>query len=191
MIATGEAVQNFVEFADKRVADGTMDKTRFLFPTLRRIRKWVVSVFDDKGATNDDTEDVLKPNFNVVFMGDGFNTKKDPEHLPPANAWQHFGNGLRMVSRFLGSDESVFGMRVVCATMTVGIVCYLQPTQRFFQEQRLVWAMIIIAIGMTQSASHCSVFCRLHSRLSLLSTLANQHCSFWSVHLWLFLPNRW
>ena len=164
MIATGEAVQDFVEFADKKVADGTMDKTRFLFPTLRRMRKWAISVVSDKGATDDDTEEVLKPNFNVVFMGDGFNTKKDPEHLPAATAWQHFGNGLRMISRFLGSEESAFGMRVACATMTVAIVCYLRETQLFFQEQRLVWAMIIIAIGMSQSkffflgVSHSSIF---------------------------------
>ncbi|CAK7274863.1 hypothetical protein SEPCBS57363_006382 [Sporothrix epigloea] len=195
MIATGEAVQDFVEFADKRVADGTMDKTRFLFPTLRRIRKWVISVFSDKGATNDDTEEVLKPNFNVVFMGDGFNTKKDPEHLPPVNAWQHFGNGLRMISRFLGSDESVFGMRVVCATLTVGIVCYLQPTQRFFQEQRLVWAMVIIAIGMTQTSGQ-SIFgflCRIGgSFIAMIISyivwyIADENTAAIVVVLWLFI----
>ncbi|CAK7266042.1 hypothetical protein SEPCBS119000_001818 [Sporothrix epigloea] len=195
MIATGEAVQDFVEFADKRVADGTMDKTRFLFPTVRRIRKWVISVFSDKGTNDDDAEDVLKPNFNVVFMGDGFNTKKDPEHLPPANAWQHFGNGLRLISRFLGSNESVFGMRVACATMTVGIVGYLHPTQRFFQEQRLVWAMVIIAIGMTQTSGQSifGFFCRIAgSFIAMIISyivwyVADQNTAGIIVLLWFFV----
>ncbi|CAK7216025.1 hypothetical protein SEUCBS140593_002731 [Sporothrix eucalyptigena] len=195
MIATGEAVQDFVEYADKKVADGTMDKTRFLFPTLRRIRKWVISVFSDKDSTADDTEDVLKPNFNVVFMGDSFNTKKDPEHLPPVNAWQHFGNGLRLISRFLGSQESMFGMRVACATMTVAIVCYLEETQRFFQEQRLVWAMIIIAIGMTQTSGQSifGFFCRVGgSFLAMIVSyiiwyIVDQKTPGIIVFLWLFI----
>jgi hypothetical protein len=41
--------------------------------------------------------------------------------------------------------------------MTVGIVAFLESTQLFFMEQRLVWAMIIIAIGMTITAGQ-SVF---------------------------------
>lgn len=157
MIATGEAVQDFVQFADKKVTDGTMDKTRFLFPTIRRLRKSFIGLFNDKSASNEDADDVMKPNFNAVFTGDGFNTKKDPEHLPPANLWEKFGNGLRAISRFLGSDASVFGVRAACATMTVAIVCFLKATQGFFQEQRLVWAMIIIAIGMSQTSGQ-SIF---------------------------------
>jgi uncharacterized membrane protein YgaE (UPF0421/DUF939 family) len=43
------------------------------------------------------------------------------------------------------------------ATMTVGIVAFLHDTQSFFMEQRLVWAMIIIAIGMTVTTGQ-SVF---------------------------------
>lgn len=35
--------------------------------------------------------------------------------------------------------------------MTVGIVAFLERTQAFFVAQRLVWAMIMIAIGMTMS----------------------------------------
>ncbi|KAL1892005.1 hypothetical protein Sste5346_007349 [Sporothrix stenoceras] len=195
MIATGEAVQDFVEYADKKVADGTMDKTRFLFPTLRRIRKWAISVFDDKETTTVETEDALKPNFNVIFMGDSFNTKKDPEHLPPANAWQHFGNGLRLVSRFLGSAESAFGLRVACATMTVAIVCYLRVTQHFFQEQRLVWAMIIIAIGMSQTSGQSifGFFCRIGgSAIAMVFSMiiwyiVDQKTPGIIVFLWLFV----
>jgi hypothetical protein len=41
--------------------------------------------------------------------------------------------------------------------MTIGIVAFLENTQAFFLEQRLVWAMIIIAISMTVTAGR-SVF---------------------------------
>lgn len=41
--------------------------------------------------------------------------------------------------------------------MSVGIVAFLESTQVFFIEQRLVWAMIIIAIGMTVTSGQ-SVF---------------------------------
>jgi len=88
---------------------------------------------------------------NIVFVGDSYRRKKDPEHLPAANGWQRAGDALRAFAAFFGTEESFFGLRCACATMTVGIVCYLEKSQVFFQEQRGVWAMIIIAIGMTMS----------------------------------------
>ena len=45
---------------------------------------------------------------------------------------------------YIGDPESAFGLRVAMATMTIGIVNFLEPTQTFFVRQRLVWAMIII-----------------------------------------------
>ncbi|EPE03995.1 hypothetical protein F503_04843 [Ophiostoma piceae UAMH 11346] len=195
MIATGEAVQDFVQFADKKVVDGTMDKTRFLFPTIRRLRKWLIGMFNDTSPSNEDAEDAMKSNFSIISVGDGFSTKKDPEHLPAVNAWQKFGNGLRAVSRFLGSDESVFGVRAACATMTVAIVCYLKPTQAFFQEQRLVWAMIIIAIGMTQTSGQSifGFFCRIGGSFIAMVVsyiawyIVNQKTPGIIVFLWFFI----
>ncbi|OAA63594.1 hypothetical protein SPI_03757 [Niveomyces insectorum RCEF 264] len=195
MIATGEAVQDFVKFADKKVADGTMDKKRFLLPTLRRLRKWVISVFDAKDETNEGDDEVMKPNFNVVFLGDSYNERKDPEHLPPTTAWERFGNGLRAVSGLLGSPESMFGLRVACATMTVAILCFLRSTQIFFQEQRLMWAMIIIVIGMTQTSGQ-SLFgfiCRVGgSALAMVFSyiiwyIVDQKTPGIIVFLWLFM----
>lgn len=160
MQATGKAVQDLVMLADKRVADGTMDKRRLMYPTLRLLRKWVVSVLRDHEDTNggDESPDAVERSNNVVYMGDGFGAKHDPEHLPPTNAWQRFGNGIRAVSRLLGSQESLFGLRAACATMSIGILCFLEPTQTFFRQQRLVWALIMIAIAMSQSTSICFVF---------------------------------
>lgn len=94
---------------------------------------------------------------NNVYMGSGFGPKKDPEHLPPKTAWQHFGNGIRTIPRLLSSTESAFGLRVACATLSIGIIAFLRDSYEFFIAQRLVWAMIIIAIGMTMTSGQ-SIF---------------------------------
>lgn len=145
-------MRDFVAFAEEKTRDGSIAKKHFIIPDARRLRKWFLSVFGDD-STAEESPDVLERGGNVVFVGQGWKNKKDPEHLPATNFWQSLGNGLRSFSNFFGSQESVFGLRVAIATMTVGIIAFLEPTQQFFIQQRLVWAMIIIAIGMTQSTS--------------------------------------
>jgi hypothetical protein len=147
MHASGEAVQDLVDFADEKVADGTMSKKRLIAPTIHRLRKWFKAVFSNEDSSAEQTPDVMETGANLVHFGNAYNRKKDPEHLPPETAWERFGNGLRKLTKFFGSEESAFGFRVACATMTIGIVAFLEETQHFFMEQRLVWAMIIIAIG--------------------------------------------
>lgn len=147
MHAAGEAVQDLVDFADERIDDGTMSRKRLIAPTIHRLRKWVLAIFNNEDSSAEQAPDAMETGANIVYLGGGYNRKKDPEHLPPETAWQHFGNGLRKITNFFGSEESAFGFRVACATMTIGIVAFLESTQRFFMEQRLVWAMIMVAIG--------------------------------------------
>ncbi|KAK4097486.1 hypothetical protein N658DRAFT_518600 [Parathielavia hyrcaniae] len=151
MHASGGAVQDLVDFADEKVDDGTMSKKRLIIPTIHRLRKWFLAVLSDEDASAEQTPDAMEAGANMVSFGGNYNRKKDPEHLPPETAWQRFGNGLRKISNFFGSEESLFGLRVACATMTIGIVAFLENTQQFFVEQRLVWALIIITIGWASS----------------------------------------
>lgn len=157
MQATGEAVQDFVAFAEAKVNEGTFSKKRFIYPNQHRLKKWFIGIFKSEDSTAEDSPDIMDRGLNVVYLGQGWMSKKDPEHLPPANSWERFGNGLRKFSRFFGSPESIFGFRVACATMTIGIIAFLEQTQQFFIKQRLVWAMIIVAIGMTQTSGQ-SIF---------------------------------
>ncbi|EEU33768.1 uncharacterized protein NECHADRAFT_98339 [Fusarium vanettenii 77-13-4] len=161
MHAAGEALQDLVAFADEKVEDGTMKHKRLLFPTERRLWKWLMSVFKEQDSSVKQNQDILETN-NVNY-GDSFNPKKDLEHLPATNIWQHFGNGLRRIPLALGSKESVFGFRVAAATMTVGLLAFLEQTQQFFQDQRLDWAMITIALGMTITSGQSifGFFCRV------------------------------
>jgi len=147
MHAAGEAVQDLVDFADEKVENGTMAKKRLIVPNPRRLLKWLKAVFNNEDSSAEETPDIMETRANLVYIGNEYNRRKNPEHLPPETTWQRFGDGLRKIPKFLGSEESAFGFRVACATMTIGIVAFLERTQRFFMEQRLVWAMIIIAIG--------------------------------------------
>ncbi|OBR09536.1 hypothetical protein CH63R_08301 [Colletotrichum higginsianum IMI 349063] len=157
MLALGEAVQDLVLFADSKVADGTMARKRLIVPSQKRLKKWFRGVCSTEDASPEQTPDVAEMGANIVYAGDGYNKKKDPEHLPAHGAWQHLGNAVRRFSGFVGSGESMFGFRVAVATMTIGIMAFLRSTQTFFNEQRLVWAMIMIAIGMTITAGQ-SIF---------------------------------
>lgn len=159
MQETADTVQRFVVYADKRVANGSMAKKRMIIPKWKKLKKWAASILKDEDGSSENTADLFDST-NVVYVGDGFAAKKDPEHLPANNAYERMGNGLRAVNRFFGSQQSFFGIRVACATMTIGIVNFLEPTQAFFVKQRLVWAMIIVSISMTESKSSQTPICQ-------------------------------
>lgn len=148
----GQAVLALVQFADKKVEDGTMKKKRLIVPGNRRIKKWFMGVLKVQDSTNDLTPDSTEGASAGISSGSSFGAAKDPEHLPPTNAWERTSDLFRVISRTLGSPESAFGFRVACATLSIGIVAYLENTRNFFLEQRLVWAMIMVAIGMTITA---------------------------------------
>ncbi|KAH7384262.1 hypothetical protein DE146DRAFT_668187 [Phaeosphaeria sp. MPI-PUGE-AT-0046c] len=147
----------FVKFADQH--DHVKLKNKVMMPGAKRFKKWLRSIFSNQDANQDDETTIagFDRSNTTVYMGDAFKSRKDPEHLPPANAWEKFGNGVRGFSHFLGSPESAFGFRAACATMSLAIVAFLRDTQQFFVEQRLVWALIMIAISMTPTAGQ-SVF---------------------------------
>ena len=150
--STGKAVMDLVKFAELKVANGVMKKKRLIFPGRRRMMKWIFCALGQEDTSAEHTPDTTEATNLNVELGEAFRQAKDPEHLPPANAWQRFGNAVRRISAVLGSQESSFGFRVACATMSIGIVAYLEATQTFFIEQRLLWAMIMVSIGMTITA---------------------------------------
>ncbi|KAI0481351.1 hypothetical protein GGR56DRAFT_315860 [Xylariaceae sp. FL0804] len=162
--AAGLATLEFVLFADRKVADGTMARNRLILPKFRTIRKWASSVFKDEDKSQEHGADLFDDGLAAVdIRADDFAQTKDPEHLPATTTWQRLGNAIRAFPRAISSPESQFGFRVACATLTIGIVAFLENTYQFFIQQRLIWAMIIISIGMTQTSGQ-SIFgflCRI------------------------------
>ncbi|KAI9837323.1 MAG: hypothetical protein M1819_000397 [Sarea resinae] len=153
MWSTAKAVQELVRFADLKVEDGTMKRSRMIFCGLRRLKKWAFSLFtfQDSGLDESNYEG-LSSGAQIVYLGDSFKSRKDPEHLPPATTWERLTDKIRVLPKIIGSVESAFGFRVACATLSVGIIGFLHQTQHFFIQQRIYWAMIMISIAMTITA---------------------------------------
>jgi hypothetical protein len=138
-----------VQFVEAKVDDGTLTKKRLIFPKLSTINKWMKGIlFGNDSTAEIDNIDKVPNEVEVIRLGDSLRGPRDPEHLPPKNSWQLFGDRMRAIPRFLDSDPVHFGVRVTIATMSVGIMAFLEQTHVFFVKQRVVWALIMITIGM-------------------------------------------
>ncbi|MCJ1317830.1 hypothetical protein MMC15_003157 [Xylographa vitiligo] len=150
--STGKAVVDLVRFADSKVTAGMMRRRKLILPGKRRLRKWIMTSLNPHEGSNDLAPDNAEAGIANVSLGASFQKRKNPEHLPPTNAWQRFGNKICSISHVMASPEVSFGFRVACGTLSIGIVAFLESSQQFFNEQRLVWAMIMVAISMTMTA---------------------------------------
>ncbi|KAG8533531.1 uncharacterized protein KY384_001271 [Bacidia gigantensis] len=192
----GKSVLSLVEFADSKVDSKVLAKNRLIHPSAKRLKKWATSLLQHDNSTSDHTPDSAESGATVNLKPfAGFSERKDPEHLEPTTAWQRGSNGFRLIADTLGSTASQFGFRVACATMSVAIVAYLENTRTFFLEQRLVWALIMVAISMTVTAGS-GVFGFMGriagTFVAMLTSLAiwyipNGHTTGVIVILWLFI----
>ncbi|KAK4505576.1 hypothetical protein PRZ48_003539 [Zasmidium cellare] len=114
---------------------GKLSKTKLLLPNFRPLRNWTISLA-----------------FPSLHSSAGQPTQKDPEHLPPGNAWERFGDQLRKISHFLASPASQFAFRVALGTTAVALVDFFEYSQAWYISNRLFWAQIMVAIGMNPTA---------------------------------------
>lgn len=149
----GMNVLDLVLYVDKRKQAGVLNKTKLIFPGSKTLYKWVRAAVGQEDTSEEDsfTTDMDLSSAQTVYLGKAFEQRRDPEHLPAQNALEKFGNGVRKIPKFLRADESAFGFRVVAATMSICIICYLEASQVWFLEQRLLWAAIMVAISMTRT----------------------------------------
>ena len=102
--------------------------------------KWIRRSIKPEDSGSDHTPDNSEAGAPNIYVGDSLKgTRKDPERLAPRNAWERLGQRILVIPRVLGSPEAAFGLRVACATMSIGIAAYLKASQSFFLKQRLVW----------------------------------------------------
>ncbi|KAG0652725.1 hypothetical protein D0Z07_0346 [Hyphodiscus hymeniophilus] len=153
-IMTARGVLDFVKYADSKIADGTMAKNRFIYPTWRQLKQWFWDALSREDGNLDYQAYSTRSGSPIVRLTDAIPIEKDPEHLPPVTAWEKFTDHFRIIPRFFGSAESTFGFRVATGTMCIAIVCYLRNSQEFFIQQRIIWGSIMasVAISMTQTA---------------------------------------
>ncbi|KAF4595203.1 putative MFS transporter [Ophiocordyceps camponoti-floridani] len=118
--------------------------SRLIIPHLGHL-DWL-KVFRLNRKTTDDSG---------VELGAGFR-KRDPDHVPPVNAFERVGNYIRLIPAALRSEHAAYGLRGACAIMTIAIVAFLRCSQSFFFRQRLLWALfaIIMSLGRTSGNSN-------------------------------------
>jgi hypothetical protein len=146
------ATLQLVQFAKSKHIDGTMKRSRLIFPKQKSIRAWL-SLSSEKKET--ETPSASRQSSNVDpsnIHRDQPRRFPDPEHLPPENIWEKGSMILRTISHVIKSDQSAFGFRVAAASFSVGILAFLHQTQDFFIRQRCIWAMIVIVIGMNPTS---------------------------------------
>lgn len=141
---TLQAVRGLVAFAETKVSSGSMRRKKFILPGYDHLKAIVTPHKSADSETSPSWHDrpLVSP---------------DAEHLAPANFFERSSNYLRIIPSILKSPESVFGFRVALASFSVAILAYLRQTQDFFNAQRLIWAMIVIVIGM-KPESGASIF---------------------------------
>ncbi|KAJ6025254.1 uncharacterized protein N7446_013835 [Penicillium canescens] len=151
-IMTAQAILDLAKYAKSKVNDGTMARSRLIFPTWKQLKKWARDTVSREDSNLDYQEYSTRSGTVIVRLSDIEQSKKDPEHLPPVSAWEKISDKFRIISHIFGSSESAFGFRVATATMVISIVCFLRDSQQFFIEQRLIWGSIMVAISMTRTA---------------------------------------
>ncbi|PYH49747.1 uncharacterized protein BP01DRAFT_378358 [Aspergillus saccharolyticus JOP 1030-1] len=148
-----KATLDLIEFADNKIEDGTMKRSRLIFPKQRTILQWLSPGSEQKesGVTGDRRQSShVSP--SAVYEEREADTFPDPEHLPPVNLIEKGSILLRVISKVIRSEQSIFGFRVAAAAFCVGILAFLRQTQEFFIHQRCIWAMIVIVIGMNPTS---------------------------------------
>ncbi|KAF2717130.1 hypothetical protein K431DRAFT_298064 [Polychaeton citri CBS 116435] len=151
---SGYAILELVLYADGLKQDGTLTKWRFIFPCSRDIYKFFRAMFVHEDIPNDSQimSDMDQGGTEMVYMGDAFNKRKDPEHLPAVTWFEKAGEWLRVIPKFFRSKNSAFALRVAAATMVIALINTLRNSQSFFIRERILWAEIMVSFSMNRLA---------------------------------------
>lgn len=148
---------------------------RLLIPRLGRLRHWLMVLVHAGGtrAGGSPTYQSVDTQPNVE-LGSAFYHPRDPDHLPPATLIQAVGDQIRRVNSVFRTNHAAYGLRGVCAVMTICIIAFLRDSQDFYFRQRFLWALfaILLSMGRTAGSSTFLLLCRM------LGTLASMVASY-------------
>ena len=147
-----DSVQDLLVFAEEH--DTRKHPKHLILPGRRKVVKMIRGLLrpDEHDMHPADADEAHMPPLYTIPTRLAGPVDGHPEYLRPKNAFQKFGNKLRKLSSFLSSSQSLFGLRVACAVMSVAIVAMLADTNAFFFRQRLLWATILIAFSMNSTS---------------------------------------
>jgi hypothetical protein len=147
IFSMGRAILKLSRYADGKVEDGTMTKKRLIFPAWRKIVKLIEGAWKQEDSNG--VEHYGEGPSSNIYLGDSFKARKNPEHLPPTNWFEKCADYLRVIPNHFRSDEAAFGFRAAVATMSIAVLNFIHQTQVFYQDQRVMWALLMIAISMS------------------------------------------
>ena len=115
----------------------------------------------------------MDPQTNIE-LGPAFYGHKDPDHLPPSNFMEAVGDQIRKANSVFRTHHAAYGIRGVCAIMTICIMAFLRDSQNFYSRQRFLWALfaILLSLGRTAGSSTFLLLCRI------LGTIASMIASY-------------
>ena len=171
--SVSKAILAGVRCAESKATDGALEKRRFIFPSLETVRKLVKGLIHGEDSNPGiDKAGSMGADVQTVSLGHSLQAPKDPEHLPPKNSWQAFGDRLRVIPKFFGSGPAKFGARVTIASMSIGIMAFLHQTHSFFIGQRVVWGIVIICLGMNPTTGSAVFTLVTNLGTTVLATVA-------------------
>ena len=147
IFSMGRAILKLSQYTDGKVEDGTMTKKRLIFPAWRKVVKLIEGAW--KKEDSNGVEHYGEGPASNIYLGDSFKARKNPEHLPPTNWFEKSTDYLRVIPNHFRSDEAAFGFRAAVATMSIAVLNFIHQTQSFYQDQRIMWALLMIAISMS------------------------------------------
>jgi hypothetical protein len=145
---------NLIKFADRK--GGT--RNHLIFPSELLQSHWHHFIHAPEDPEHTVTRSERRPQ-QANNSNEGYFDPIDMEieHLPPETSWERHSNHFRTIGHVLRSPESVFGLRVTLATLSIGIAAFLEQSQVFFQKNRLAWALVMSMIGMSWTSGQ-SIF---------------------------------
>ncbi|OAR00107.1 hypothetical protein LLEC1_04811 [Akanthomyces lecanii] len=126
-----------------------------------------------------------------VELDPAFHKPRNPDHLPAANTMEAAGDYIRKISSVLRTDHAAYGLRGVCAVMTIAIVGFLHDSQDFYFAQRLLWALFAILLSMGRTSGSSTFLLMLGTTASMVASyiiwyIVDQHTPGVLVFTWLW-----
>ncbi|KAL6250321.1 hypothetical protein RBB50_002622 [Rhinocladiella similis] len=167
------AITALMDFAEQM--KGKMQQRRIILPSQAILAEWFWKMFTLPGRANSDliADPAIEVDdhniLNTALYG------RDPLHLRPESWLGRIGEHIRSIPHVLRSQHSLFGLRAACASMTIGIIAYIEASRKFYVEQRCLWAIVMTAFAMINSTGHTTFSFAFRILASLIGT-AGSYC---------------
>lgn len=141
-----DAVLDLVKFSDRKSPIKPDAKKHLVFPSQKRLTKFVKNFLSDDDNQNDPAE---SSRLTTLPTGSSYRPAVSTAHQSRRHT---IGSYLATASTVLAGHQSFFGFRVACAVLSVVIVALLKDTQKWFFNQRCLWAAVFIPFSMAPSS---------------------------------------